>query len=41
MCIFFFQNVEILSKASVPEMETGASTSTMEAPGDAGNKVRH
>ncbi|MCI4383630.1 hypothetical protein PGIGA_G00028770 [Pangasianodon gigas] len=33
------QNVDSLSKASMPEMENGASTSTMEAPGEAGNKV--
>ncbi|KAB5559312.1 hypothetical protein PHYPO_G00027610 [Pangasianodon hypophthalmus] len=33
------QNIDSLSKASVPEMENGASTSTMEAPGEAGNKV--
>ncbi|XP_060796565.1 adenomatous polyposis coli protein 2 [Neoarius graeffei] len=33
------QNVDSLSKASAPEIETGASTSTMEAPGEAGNKV--
>ncbi|GAA6100031.1 adenomatous polyposis coli protein 2 [Tachysurus ichikawai] len=33
------QNLDSLSKASVPEMENGASNSTMEAPGEAGNKV--
>ncbi|KAG7327687.1 hypothetical protein KOW79_009293 [Hemibagrus wyckioides] len=33
------QNVDSLSKASVPEMENGASSSTMEASGEAGNKV--
>ncbi|XP_060734953.1 adenomatous polyposis coli protein 2 [Tachysurus vachellii] len=33
------QNVDSLSKASVPEMENGASNSTMEASGEAGNKV--
>lgn len=42
-CMFLFfvflQNIDSLSKASMPEMETGASTSTMEAPGEAGNKV--
>ncbi|TSM94657.1 Adenomatous polyposis coli protein 2 [Bagarius yarrelli] len=33
------QNSESLSKSSLSEMENGASSSTMEAPGEAGNKV--
>ncbi|KAF7703744.1 adenomatous polyposis coli protein 2 [Silurus meridionalis] len=33
------QNVDSLPKASGPEVENGASNSTMEAPGEAGNKV--
>ncbi|XP_053369205.1 adenomatous polyposis coli protein 2 [Clarias gariepinus] len=33
------QNADSLSKAPIPEMESGAGTSTMEAPGEAGNKV--
>ncbi|XP_035379080.1 adenomatous polyposis coli protein 2 isoform X2 [Electrophorus electricus] len=33
------QSSDTLSKVSVPETESGASSSTIEAPGEAGNKV--
>lgn len=38
-CFLSPQSTECLSKASVPDMDTG-NAGTLEAPGEAGSKVR-